>query len=321
MHGSVSHNLSPRCGGCSQCVHGDKLKTMSMAIPGPVSRTYFSQRLRLNFVDWGNTEAPPLLLIHGGLDHCRNWDWVAERLRSDWHIIAPDLRGHGDSAWSPDGNYSVAAHLYDLSQLIDQQKLEPVTIISHSFGAHLSLRYAGIFPDKVKKLIAIEGVFPPRAQIAEEMKTDVAERLRNWIANERKMAGRQPRRYQTIEDAFRRMREENKRLTAVQARHLTQHGMHQNEDGTFSWKFDNYVRSRAPHDVSGEELEELWRNITCPTLHVYGTDSWMEDPQSGGRMGLFQNAQLAKFDGAGHWVHHDQLDAFITTVQEFLQEQ
>src|SRR3546814_20636320 len=63
------------------------------------SRTYVSQRLRLHYVDWGNPDAPPLLLLHGGRDHCRNWDWVAQELRSDFHIIAPDLRGHGDSQW------------------------------------------------------------------------------------------------------------------------------------------------------------------------------------------------------------------------------
>jgi hypothetical protein len=91
----------------------------------------------------------------------------------------------------------------------------------------------------------------------------------------------------TIEDAFRRMLDENKRLSAVQARHLTQHGMNQDKDGTFSWKFDNYVRNRAPYDVTVEELEELWGNITCLTLHVFGSDSWIEEPESDDRMGLF----------------------------------
>ena len=60
---------------------------------GPTSHTYFSQRLRLHYTDWGNPDAPPMILIHGGRDHCRNWDWVAEHFRKDYHIIAPDLRG------------------------------------------------------------------------------------------------------------------------------------------------------------------------------------------------------------------------------------
>ena len=71
---------------------------MSINIPGPTSHSYFSQRLRLHYVDWGNADAPPLLLVHGGRDHCRNWDWLAEALREEWHIIAPDLRGHAHSS-------------------------------------------------------------------------------------------------------------------------------------------------------------------------------------------------------------------------------
>src|SRR5262245_60405649 len=70
---------------------------MTRDLQGPASQHYISHRLRLHYVDWGNEDAPPLLLVHGGRDHCRNWDWVAERLRKDWHILAPDLRGHGDS--------------------------------------------------------------------------------------------------------------------------------------------------------------------------------------------------------------------------------
>lgn len=71
---------------------------------GPTSNHFVSQRLRLNYVDWGNAEAPTLILQHGGRDHCRSWDWVAEELRRDWHVICPDLRGHGDSEWSPEGH-------------------------------------------------------------------------------------------------------------------------------------------------------------------------------------------------------------------------
>ena len=124
------------------------------------SHSYVSQRLRLHYVDWGNPEAPPLILLHGGRDHCRNWDWVAERLRGEYHIIAPDLRGHGDSQWSPDGSYSPAAFIYDLAQLIHQQKLAPVTIVAHSFGGNIALRYTGISPEMVSRLVAIEGLGP-----------------------------------------------------------------------------------------------------------------------------------------------------------------
>src|SRR5210317_1586229 len=121
---------------------------------GPSSQTYISQRLRLHYVDWGNEGAPPLLLIHGGRDHCRNWDWVAERLRDRFHIIAPDLRGHGDSAWALGSSYGLLEFAADIAQLIRQKKLAPVNIIAHSLGGNIALHYAGLFPDTVAKLVA-----------------------------------------------------------------------------------------------------------------------------------------------------------------------
>lgn len=285
---------------------------------GPTSQSFVSQRLRLHYVDWGNPGAPPLILLHGGRDHCRNWDWVARDLRNDYHIIAPDLRGHGDSAYSPSGDYSMQAFVYDLAQLIHQQKLGPVPIIAHSLGGSIALRYTGAFPETVSKLVAIEGLGPSPAQQAERAKRSAAQRIRQWVGDTRQLAGRIPRRYASIEEAYGRMQGENKHLTPEQARYLTVHGIAQNEDGTYSWKFDNYVRSFSPVDFRPEELQELWRNITCPVLLVNGKESWASDPARDGQIQYFQNARTVAFDGAGHWVHHDRLDAFLAEVRGFL---
>jgi len=285
---------------------------------GPTSRVYFSQRLRLHYVDWGNPGAAPLVLIHGGRDHCRNWDWVAERLRSRWHIIAPDLRGHGDSQWSSDGFYSMPGYVYDLAQLVHQQKLAPVTILAHSLGGNIALRYAGLYPDHVRRLVAIEGLGPSPAVAAERAKIPVAQRMRKWVELQRGLAGRMPRRYASIEEALARMQEANRRLSPGQARHLTQHGVNQNEDGTYSWKFDNYVRVWPPYDMPDGELEEFWSRIAAPTLLVYGKQSWASNPLEDGRARHFKTAKVVLFENAGHWVHHDQLDAFLDEVNEFL---
>ena len=287
---------------------------------GPTSRVYFSQRLRLHYVDWGNPGAPPMLLVHGGQDHCRNWDWVASRLRREWHIIAPDLRGHGDSQWSTDGYYNMPGYIYDLAQLVHQQQLAPVTIVAHSLGGNIALRYAGIFPDNVSKLLAIEGLGPSPKLLAEAGVKPIAARMARWVELQRELAGRLPRRYASIEEAFKRMQEANRHLSPEQARHLTQHGVNQNEDGTYSWKFDNYVRVWPPYDLTQAELEELWAGIACPTLLVYGKESWASNPAEDGRAAHFSNAQVALFERAGHWVHHDQLDAFLDTLGKFLAE-
>ena len=287
-------------------------------ITGPTSHSVISQRLRLRYVDWGNAEAPPLILLHGGRDHSRSWDWVAQELRKDWHVIAPDLRGHGDSDWSSDGDYGLLPNLYDFAQLIHQLKLAPVTVVAHSYGGNIALRYAGVYPDNVRKLVAIEGLGPSPKMLAERLKRPVDARLRDWIDARRGVAARAPRRYATLEEAFERMKTENHHLSEEQARHLTIHGVSQNEDGSYSWKFDNYMRVFPPLDMPNEEVESLWAAITCPTLLIYGADSWASNPEQDGRARNFRNARVVLFKNAGHWVHHDQFDQFMTELRGFL---
>ncbi len=287
-------------------------------ITGPTSHSFVSQRLRLRYVDWGNPEAPPLILLHGGRDHSRSWDWTAEALRKDWHIIALDLRGHGDSDWSPSGDYSGLATLYDLAQLIHQLKLAPVTIVAHSYGGNIALRYAGVYPDNVRKLVAIEGLGPSPKMLAERLAKPVGTRLREWIEAKRAVAGRTPRRYPTLDEAFKRMKDENHNLTDEQARHLTNHGASQNEDGSYSWKFDPYMRVFPPFDMPQADVEAIWSAITCPTLLMYGQDSWASNPEKDGRALAFRTARVISFEKAGHWLHHDQFEKFIAGLRAFL---
>ncbi|MGE0830971.1 MAG: alpha/beta fold hydrolase [Hyphomonadaceae bacterium] len=288
-------------------------------IHGPTSHSFISQRLRLTYVDWGNHDAPPLILLHGGRDHSRSWDWTAQELRRDWHVIAPDLRGHGESEWSRDGEYGLLPNLYDLAQLIHQLKLAPVTIVAHSYGGNISIRYSGVYPQNVRKLVAIEGLGPSPKLIAERDATPMDQRIRTWIEERRALAARGPRRYATIEDAYLRMKEENNYLNDEQARHLTVYGVRQNEDGTYSWKFDNYFRSHPPYDLPQDDLHTIWGAIKCPTLLMYGADSWASNPERDGRAKHFgPNARVVEFANAGHWLHHDQFDKFMQELRAFL---
>ena len=289
-----------------------------MTLHGPITNSFISQRLRLNYVDWGNPDAPPLLLVHGGRDHARSWDWVAEELRNDWHIIAPDLRGHGDSSWSPDGSYEMSAFVYDMAQLIHQLGLAPVSIIAHSMGGNIATRFAGIFPENVRKLVNIEGLgLSPKMQ-AERDAIGIQKRFRQWIEDKRNAAGRTPKRYPTIEAAYDRMKAENSYLTDEQARHLTVHGISRNEDGTWSWKFDNYLNIWAIFDMPREDLLSIWQSITCPMLLLYGEKSWASNPEKDGRIEHFPTAKVVEYENAGHWLHHDQFDRFMADVKAFL---
>ena len=289
-----------------------------MNLPGPTSQSFMSQRLRLNYVDWGNPDAPPLILQHGGRDHCRSWDWVAEALRDDWHVIAADLRGHGDSAWSPEGYYGVDAFVYDFAQFVRTLGYDEVTIVSHSLGGNIATRFTGLYPEKVRRLVNIEGLGPSPEMQDRIMADPMADRLRKWIADKHNSAGRMPRRYPTIEAAYARMREENGFLSDEQARHLTRHGVNRNEDGTWSWKFDNYLNVWPANDISYDEQARLWEAITCPVLLLYGEDSWASNPDKDGRSSHFCDARVVEYANAGHWLHHDQFDRFMGDVKAFI---
>jgi pimeloyl-ACP methyl ester carboxylesterase len=277
-------------------------------IIGPASSYYVSQRLRLHYVDWGNEAAPPLLLIHGGRDHARSWDWVARDLRRDYHVIAPDLRGHGDSNWVSGGHYTIHEFVLDIAQLL------------HSLGGAVALNYTAVYPDRVKKLVAIEGMGPPPAIQAQLKDRTPWERSHEWIQQVRTFSARLPRRYPSIDAAAQRMLEANSFLSPEQAHHLTVHGVARNEDGTFTWKFDNYVRIFYPQRWDQAEAEALRGRITCPTLLMRGEESWAEDPEKDGRIDVFRDARLVNVPNAGHWVHHDRLDVFLREVRAFLDE-
>ena len=142
-------------------------------------------------------------------------------------------------------------------------------------------------------------------------------RMKDWIESTRKVAGRLPKRYPTLEDAYERMHEANAHLRDDQARHLTRHGSDQNEDGTYSWKFDNYTHVMSPFDMTHEQTMELWQRIEAPLLLVSGSESWFgkgarQDPAS-----AFRNARHVTVADAGHWVHHDQLDEFLRLTRDF----
>lgn len=289
-----------------------------MIIPGPTSHSFISQRLRLHYVDWGNPEAPPLILQHGGADHCRSWDWVADELRHDWHVICPDLRGHGDSSWAPNGNYDINSMVYDFHQLILALGYDEVSIVAHSMGSLVTSRFAGLYPEKIRRFVDIEGLGPDLDFIAKREPQSTADRFRAWIDDKRMAAGRVPRKYPTLEAAYARMKEVNKHLSDSRARHLTIHGISRNEDGTWTWKFDPHVHVSYYADLAPAQVEELWQQITCPVLMMHGTDSFASNPAEDGRISNFRDARLVSFEHAGHWLHHDQFDKFMRELRAFL---
>ena len=290
----------------------------------PTEHSFTSQRLRLTYAAWGAPDAPLLLLVHGGRDQKRSWDWVARKLARDYRVIAHDLRGHGASEHVSDGEYAVMDHVFDLASLVAHLKTtapdraDNFTLIGHSLGGNITVRYTGIYPDTVKQLVAIEGLGASPKMLEERRKEALEDRLQNWVEQRTKLSARKARTMANYQEAEERMRAAHGHLSDEQLAHLTKHGITDNPDGTVRWCYDPAGMGRSPSDITQAEFETLWARITCPTWLVYGANSWASNPQRDGRAAHFQNAHVTEIPDANHWVHHDQFDAFMDGLQTFL---
>ena len=268
----------------------------------------------MHYADWGNDAALSLILIHGGRDHSRSWDEVARALQPHFHIMAPDLRGHGDSDRAKGSSYSLSDYVYDLACLVRSASLHQTAIVGHSMGGMIGLMYAGSYPDRISRLAVLDGV----TVLPGSPRIPTHERITEWVAQLDRIAEQKTRGYRTIAEAAERMSAHNKRLTPEQALHLASHGVRRNAYGGYSWKFDEYQKAMAPYRLSPDDHIALWSRITCPTLLLRGNESFLPDPETAGVLAHFRQAHLVTIAGAGHWLHHDKLDEVLGVLGPFL---
>ncbi len=290
------------------------------AIPDaePVSRTHVSQGLTLRYLDWGGGDGAPLVvLMHGSRDHARSWDWTARALRREgWRVVAPDLRGHGDSDWSPDGAYLSSYHLLDLADLIDALGAKTLAIVAHSFGGNISARYAATFPERVNRLVLVDGIGPSPEVYEHWDRIGSPARTRDWVEKRRATAAKPAPRFATVEAPMARMAAANPHLSPEQAAHLGRHSLRQFPDG-WGWKTDPQVSQFPPEDFSAE-TSAVWDAIACPTLLFWGTACTTTNPETDGRRAHFKDHRTVVYEGAGHWLHHERFDDFMAELRNFL---
>lgn len=273
---------------------------------------------RRHVLTWGDPAAAPVLMVHGLLDHAHNWDWIASALADRYHVVAIDLRGHGDSDWTGRGSYALSNHVIDLADCVHALGLDRLHLVGHSMGGHIALRFAATFPEQVRSLCSIEGVELPIMRDQAKAPKPYPVRLRQWIDSQRRDLQRTPRIYANVAEAAGRMAQHNPGMDAETIAHLAQHGVTRTADGGWRWKYDDACRNRAPEDAHGVDLDEILAAIACPTLLAYGGDSWIPEPAAD-RLARIADHRLVRFPGASHWLHHQSRAAFLAALTDFFE--
>ncbi|MFM8410539.1 MAG: alpha/beta fold hydrolase [Alphaproteobacteria bacterium] len=285
-------------------------------------RFFRSGAMRIHVREWGETAAPPLVLVHGLRDHSHSFDDLARGLVDRWRVLALDLRGHGDSEATP--YYHVGQFVLDLHNLVRALRLERPVVVGHSMGGEVVANYCGCFPDAPRAAVIIEGLGPPPPDMDEEVDWAVA----GFRRIDQAIAG--PPGLDDLDAAYRRLRERNPRLPEERARTLARLGTRAREDGKLEWKFDPMLATMA---VSGtfhlDYQMAFWRRIQAPTLVVHGGEAgefWRRRPGAvyldvddlARRLGCFRDVEFVEIPGAGHMIHFDRPRELLASIREFL---
>jgi pimeloyl-ACP methyl ester carboxylesterase len=285
----------------------------------PRDRTIDVRGLKIHYLEWGEPDGEPLLLIHGFLDHARSWEPLVAELEKKsskprW-IVAPDCRGHGDSGWvGAGGYYHFPDYLWDLECLLESLDVEKISLIGHSMGGTISFLYAGTFPEKVRKLVLVEGIGPIAMRFV-----DAPPRMERWLAEVKAVPQRKVVEYATLEKAAERLRRKNPRLKPELALELARSGMKRTDGGKWVWKFDPLHRTIAPQPFYSGQAVEFFRRIQCPVLIVDGAKSRQTPrPDLEERLSALLDRSHAEIEDAGHMVHHDNPEGLAQAVAAFL---
>lgn len=285
----------------------------------PSVHYYSSCRLQLSYCQWEKPEAPNLLLVHGGKDHNRNWDWLANQLGASFNIVAPDLRGHGESDWNPSGSYYFSEFVVDIANLVDHLGWTSFSIVAHSLGSALSLHYTAAFPEQVERIVTMEGLVPPPRILKEEaLITTPSQRLRHYVGTTQKATRRRNRQFDSLEEALQRMMEQNPHFSRELAEHLTRHGIKTLDNGKLTWKSDPMMDLRLRFDIPPTQRDIMWRGIHCPILMIHGEESFAIHPLKDGTAALFDDVRIIDIGGASHWMHHDRPEEVLGHIRQFL---
>jgi pimeloyl-ACP methyl ester carboxylesterase len=284
------------------------------------ARFHAIRGLQYHVRTWGEAHHPRLILLHGWMDVSASFQFLVDALTRDWHVVAPDWRGFGSSGWAQ-GGYWFPDYYADLDALLELYSADaPARVVGHSMGGNIAVTYAGLRPERIGRLVTLEGIGMPRS--APEA---APERLAKWLDQLREPPQFAP--YESFAQLAARLRRNNPRLTDERADFLARHWGEAKPDGSVRLRSDPRHKAVNPYLFRIDEALACWRRVSAPVLLVSGTDShivkWLKDrpEELAQRKAAFRNLREVELEDCGHMMHHDQPLALARVIESFMAEE
>ncbi len=274
--------------------------------------------LTLNVLEWGGRDSSrdhTLVLVHGFLDLAWGFGPLVDHgLAERFHVVAPDMRGHGDSdRVGAGGYYHFMDYVADLAGVVEALGRGRVSLVGHSMGGSIAAYYAGAFPERVHALALLEGLGPP------EDETPHPVRVESWIRAWKRARESESRAYPSLDAAAERLRAADPLLSDELARYFAEHGTVALPGGARRFKHDPLHLTRGPYPFRVDVAESFWRAVKCPVLLVEGADSPFRSLENlERRVACFQSPERVIIDGASHMLQRHQPAALARVLLDFL---
>ena len=289
------------------------------------------RNLRYHVRLWGEPAAgqPPLVLLHGWMDVAASWQFVVDAMADERFVVAPDWRGYGLTEGGGVDNYWIADYLADLEWLLDHYAGDggAVDLVGHSMGGNVAMQYAGVRPQRVRRLVNLEGFGMPQVEAdqAPARYGQWIDELKRLHRGELALAS-----YATPDGVARRLMKTNPRLSPDKADWLARHwaAAQPQADGNERWAIlgDAAHKIINAHIYRVDEALALYRRISAPVLAVEAgresLDGWWKGrytiTEYHERLKQVPDARVETVDDAGHMLHHDQPARVAALIEAFL---
>ena len=272
----------------------------------PKDKTVTVNGLKLHYLDWGSEGSPVMVLLHGLRGHAHSWDDVSVAMCQDYHVLALDQRGRGDSDWAKDGDYTTSAYVSDLLGFCDALKLDKFILMGHSMGGRNSMSFAGRHPQQLEKLVIVD--------VGPTLDSRGSERISQEIRQV-------PEEFDSFEAVVEYMSKQNRFASDAVLRRRLQYSTKELPNGKIGWRYDVAIREQRRQGTvpPSEDLWPLLPNITCPTLIVRGKETDILSPEVAQKMTeTIPASQLVEVERAGHMVFEDNPGDFIAALKGWL---